>query len=85
MLLFLRLKQQDKQSSKYLAELRHLASKYQWLEEHLTGNFHDKLIMGLRNEQIFQHLLTQYHTKLLDELFQLATTIEATEQETAKC
>ena len=40
--------------------------------------------MGLKNERILQQLLTQDHTKSLDELFQLATTIEAAERETVK-
>ena len=71
-------KQQDNQSlSEYLAELRRLASTCQWSEEHLAENLRDKFVMGLRNERILQQLLTQDHTKSLDELFQLATTIEA--------
>ena len=78
-------KQQDNQSlSEYLAELRRLVSTCQWSEEHLTDNLHDKFVMGLRNERILQQLLTQDHTKSLDELFQLATTIEAAERETVK-
>ena len=44
-------KQQDNQSlSKYLAELRRLASTCQWSEEHLADNLCDKFVMGLRNE-----------------------------------
>ena len=37
--------------------------------------------MGLRNERLLQQLLTQDHTKTLDELFQLAATFEAAERE----
>ena len=78
-------KQQDNQSlSEYLAELRRLASTCEWSEEHLADNLRDKFVMGLRNERILQQLLTQDHTKSLDELFQLATTIEAAERETVK-
>ena len=78
-------KQQDNQSlSEYLAELRRLASTCQWSEEHLADNLRDKFVMGLRNERILQQLLTQDHTKSLDELFQLAATIEAAERETVK-
>ena len=79
-------KQHERQSlSEYLAELRRLASTYQWSEGHLAArladNLRDKFVMGLRNERILQQLLTQDHTKSLDELFQLATTIEAAERD----
>ena len=78
-------KQHKKQSlSEYLAELRRLASTCQWSEGYLADNLRDKFVMGLRNERILQQLLTQDHTKSLNELFQLATTIEAAEQETVK-
>ena len=50
----------------------------------MADNLRDKFVMGLRNERILQQLLTQDHTKSLDELFQLATTIEAAERETVK-
>ena len=40
--------------------------------------------MGLRNERLLQQLLTQDHTKSLDELFQLAATFEAAESETVQ-
>ena len=75
-------KQQDKQLlSDYLAELRHLASSCQWSAEHLAENLIDKFVMGLRNERLLQQLLTQDHTKTLDELFQSAATFEAAERE----
>ena len=78
-------KQQDRQSlSEYLAELCHLVSTCQWSEGYLADNLRDKFVMGLRNERILQYLLTQDHTKSLDELFQLATTTEAAERETVK-
>jgi len=65
-------KQQDRQSlTVYLAELRRLASTCQWEEAALGETF----VMGLRNERL-QQLLTQDHTKSLDQLFQLATTFE---------
>ena len=76
-------KQQDKQSlSDYLAELRRLASSCQWSSDYLADNLRDKFVMGLRNERLLQQLLTQDHTKSLDELFQLAATFEAAERET---
>ena len=37
--------------------------------------------MGLRNERLLQQLLTQDHKKPLDDLFQLAITVEAAEKE----
>ena len=78
-------KQQDKQSlSEYLAELRRLASTCQWSEEYLADNLRDKFVMGLRNERLLQQLLTQDHTKSLDDLFQLAITFEAAERETVQ-
>ena len=78
-------KQHERQLlSEYLAELRRLASTCQWSEGYLADNLRDKFVMGLRNERILQQLLTQDHTKSLDELFQLATTIEAAERETVK-
>jgi len=42
-------------------------------------------VMGLRNEHLLQQLLTQDHTKSLDQLFQVATTFEAAENEALKC
>ena len=81
-------KQHERQSlSEYLAELRRLVSPTcQWSEADTWpgDNLRDKFVMGLRNERILQQLLTQDHTKSLDELFQLATTIEAAERETVK-
>jgi len=66
-------KQQDRQSlTVYLAELRHLASTCQWEEAALGENLRDKFAMGLRNERLLQQLLTQDHTKSLDQLIQLA-------------
>ena len=71
-------KQQDKQSlSDYLAELCRLASSCQRSAEYLADNLRDKFVIGLRNERLLQQLLTQDHTKTLDELFQLAATFEA--------
>ena len=79
-------KQHERQSlSDYLAELRRLALTCQWSEGYLADNLCDKFVMGLRNERILQQLLTQDHTKSLNELFQLTTIIEATKQETVKC
>ena len=78
-------KQQDKQSlSDYVAELRRLASSCQWSPEYLANNLRDKFVMGLRNERLLQQLLTQDHTKSLDELFQIAATFEAAERETVQ-
>ena len=78
-------KQQDKQSlSEYLAELRRLASTCNWSEDYLADNLRDKFVMGLRNERLLQQLLTQDHTKSLEDLFQLASTFEAAEREAVK-
>jgi len=78
-------RQQDKQSlAAYLSELRRLASTCQWAEAALGENLRDKFVMGLRNERLLQQLLTQDHTKSLDDLFQLATTFEAAESEALK-
>ena len=63
----------------YLAELCCSASTCQWSEAALGKNLPDKFAMGLCNECILQQLLTQDHSKSLDDLFQLATTFEATE------
>ena len=77
--------QQDKESlSDYLAELRRLASKCQWSEGYLTDNLRDKFVMGLRNERLLQQLLTQDHTKSLDDLFQLAVTFEVAKRKTVQ-
>ena len=78
-------RQQDKQSlSDYVAELRHLVSSCQWSPDYLTNNLRDKFVMGLRNERLLQQLLTQDHTKSLDELFQIAATFEVAERETVQ-
>ena len=61
-----------------------LASTCQWSEGYLADNLRDKFVMGLRNERLLQQLLTQDHTKSLDNLFQLAITFEAAERETVQ-
>ena len=53
-------------------------------EGYLADNLHDKFVMGLRNERLLQQLLTQDHTKSLDDLFQLAVTFEAAKRETVQ-
>jgi len=78
-------KQQGRQSlTVYLAELRRLASTCQWEEAAMGENLRDKFVMGLRNKCLLQQLLTQDHTKSFDQLFQLATTFEAAENEALK-
>ena len=75
-------KQQEGQSlAMYLAELQKLAITCDWTEEQLTKNLRDKFVMGLHNECLLQQLLTQDHKKPLDDLFQLAITVEAAEKE----
>ena len=37
--------------------------------------------MGLKNERLLQQLLMKYHKKPLEELFQLALTLEAMKKE----
>ena len=63
--------------------MRHLASTCQWKAAAL-GNLCDKFVMGLHNERLLQQLLTQDHTKSLNQLFQLAATFEAAENEALK-
>ena len=70
--------------SEYLAELCRLVLTCQWSEEYLADNLRDKFVMGLQNERLLQQLLTQDHTKSLDDLFQLAITFEAAERETVQ-
>ena len=65
----------------YLAEVWKLATTCDWTEAHLTENLQDKFVMGLHNECLLQQLLTQDHKKPLDDLFQLAIILEATEME----
>ena len=50
----------------------------------LADNLRDKFVMGLQNERLLQQLLTQDHTKSLDDLFQLAVTFEAAKHETVQ-
>ena len=42
-----------------------------WSEGYLADNLHEKSVMGLQNEWLLQQLLTQDHTKSLDNLFRL--------------
>ena len=68
----------------YITELRRLAITCEWSEEHLDDNLHDKFVMGLRNEQLPQQLLTQDHTKPLVEFIELTRTFKAAKWESFK-
>ena len=64
----------------YLAELWKVANTCDWTNAQLTKNLWDKFVIGLCNEHLLQQLLTEDHKKPLDDLFQLATTVEAAEK-----
>ena len=82
---FYNYKQREGQSfTDYISKLRQLATTCEWSEEHLGENFHDKFVMGLRNERLLQQLLTQDHKKPLADLLELAHIFEAAELETVK-
>ena len=79
---FYNYKQQEGQTlTVYLAELRKLAATCDWSEDRLSENLRDKFVMGIRNERLLQQLLTQDHRKSLDDIVELAKTVEAAENE----
>ena len=61
--------------TEYLSELRRLSLSCEWPEAYLKENLQDKFVMGIYNKRLLQQLLTQEHTKSLDEMFQLAATM----------